>query len=374
MERSKGFRARAAASAAVAAILLAALLPGALRFAAERGETPGADAPAYVRIARTLLDTGSLVLPGPERIAPDSQRGSGTIFGTPWALSRDGRLLPKHSWLFALFLRPGVAAAGPAGAACEGVLLGAALAAFVTWRVSRDFGGLPAALAALAIFWAQPAGRWTAGAVNIDVAIAFLFVASLAFAADGHPVAAGILAGVAPLLRPTAPLLFLALPFVVLSRRRPGEMVRLAAGAAPGLLLFGAANTLMFGAPWITAYQRAALWDGRSFQVASVAERFGGALLPGLKALFLDSGGGLVFTAPVTLLALLGLALPEVRSAERIAAMAAALLVFVALAGYAFVRETAITNYRFAFPLAAASVAPLAGLLAAASRRGARDA
>lgn len=361
-----------AAAVVVAVALGAAGLRSGLRATEERGEAVGADGPAYVRIARTLLASGSLVLPGPGRIDADSQQRPHTVYGTPWSLGSDGRLYPKHSWLFAALLVPGVALGGARGAVAEAVLLGAALSGFLAWRASRAFGPLPAAAAALAILLAEPGGRNVLFSINIDVALAFLFLASLAAAADGHPLAAGLLAGLSPLLRPTAPLLFLALPFALREGSKK-SWLRLAAGLLPGLLLFAAANTAMFGAPWATAYQRAAVWDGSALHVASVARSFGADLLPGLRILLLHPEGGLLPMFPAALLALAGFLRPEVRSAERLGGAFAALASYLALAGYGFLREVPETSYRFAFPFVAASVAPLAGLLAAAGAARARS-
>jgi len=78
------------------------------------GPPVGADAPAYCRIARTVVATGSLELPGPDLIDRDIQQDLSSPFGTPYALTRDGRLFPKHSALFGLALAPGTALAVPA--------------------------------------------------------------------------------------------------------------------------------------------------------------------------------------------------------------------------------------------------------------------
>lgn len=369
MGLSSDLRIRGTAALAVALVVFATgLLANRPALSGLEADPPGADAPAYVRIARTFLGTGSLVLPGPGRIDADSQQRVGDPFGTPWALARDGRLFPKHPWLFGLLLLPGVALAGAKGALVEALLLGAALAAFLAWRVSRDLGALPAALATLAIFWAQPGGRWVAGAINVDVALAFLLVAAFAFAADGRPFAAGLLAGASILLRPTAPILFVALPWAMGERRRR-EMGRLAAGLVPGLLLFGIANTLMFGAPWVTAYQRAAVWTGSAMEIANVGRRFDAPLGAGLRTLLLDPAGGLVFTAPAAFLALAGFLRPEARTPERLGAALPALGAYLMLAGYSFLTQIPETSYRFAFPFLAASVAPLAALLATLGRR-----
>src|SRR5204862_215835 len=75
----------------------------------------GADAPAYCRIARTFVATGSLELPPPDRLERDPQLHPETAWGTPYALTVSNRVYPKHSLLFALLLAPGYALGRAAG-------------------------------------------------------------------------------------------------------------------------------------------------------------------------------------------------------------------------------------------------------------------
>lgn len=357
-------RARLAAALLVAAIIVVTGIRSTLPFSAHRGgEAVGIDAPAYVRIARTILSTGSLVLPGPGRIEPDSQQHLETAFGTPWSLSRDGRLLPKHSWAFGLLLVPGVALGGAVGAMVEAMLLGALLAGFVTFRVARDFGPMPAAAAALSLLWLSRGGSDQIDAINVELAIALTLFGALACAAEGHPLAAGLLAGLSPLWRPTAPVLFLAIPFILAERKRRGEARWALAGFALGLLPSAVVNTWAFGAPWITAYQRSVAFRGGVFHLESHGGAFHGNVLSGLAQLFLTPEGGLLVAAPAAILALAGFLLPGARTAERFVTSLVTLAAYLSLAPYSFLTEMPGASYRFAFPFIVASVAPLAALL-----------
>lgn len=325
----------------------------------------GADAPAYVRIARTLLATGGLELPGPGEIDPDPQLRPWDVYGSPWAIAADGRLLPKHPALFGALLVPGVAVAGVAGARVTALLLGALLAGAATAAAARRSGPAPALLAGVAVFLLSPGVRNVVWGVNVDTAIALAWLAALLLADRGRPAAAGLLGGLLLFLRPTALLLLAAVPALLLGRPWR-ERLRFAAGLAVPLLLLAVQSTLWWGAPWRSSYDRVAVVTGSGLRMASHSATFGGDLLDGLRILFLDPSGGLVATAPVVLVGLLGLAVS--RSGDRLpaAAGAAALVAYVALAPYEFLRAVPGTSYRFALPLAAASVLPLAALLAAA--------
>ena len=125
-----------AAAVAAAVVLLGG---GALTLPRVMAGLPpvGADAPAYCRIARTLVGTGSLELPGPDRIDRDVQQDVASEFGTPYALTRDGRLFPKHSALFGILLAPGTAIGGTVGAQVSYLRLAAAFAAYLTSRSGR---------------------------------------------------------------------------------------------------------------------------------------------------------------------------------------------------------------------------------------------
>ncbi|MRR11001.1 hypothetical protein EG835_00585, partial [bacterium] len=150
-------RSRVLAALSVAAVVCLAGIPRGLERLSVRPEPWGADAPAYCRIARQVVEKGTLRLPPPSAIDRDVQQDLTSMWGTPYALGRDGTLYPKHSWLFALLLVPGTALAGTKGAFVTAVLLGAALLAFSTARAARVVGVGPAAFAGLALFLLVPA-------------------------------------------------------------------------------------------------------------------------------------------------------------------------------------------------------------------------
>ncbi len=357
------------------------------------GVPQGADAPAYVRIARTLASTGGLELPGPAEIDDAPQQRLDDPFGSPVSLAVDGRFLPKHPWAFGALLVPGVAA-----------------------QAARVWGVVPALLAAAAVLLGSPAARNVLWGVNVDTAIALLWLASLVLAARGRPVSAGLLGGLVPFLRPTAAVLLGGL--VVLAFLRPRrERLALFGVLAVLFAAFGTLNTLWWGAPWRTAYDRVAVLGPDGLSVASVADQFSlppleglGILLPvsythldvykrqaydrvavlgpdglsvasvadqfslppleGLGILLLHPSGGLLATAPLCFFAVLGLAiLPAARERVSACAMGSGLVAFLLLAPYRFLEVAPETAYRFAAPLVVASVLPLAALASEALSR-----
>ena len=333
-----------------------------------RGEPVGADAPAYVRIARSLLK-GTLELPPPERIDQDRQQRLSDPFGTPYALGRDGRLLPKHSVAFAALFVPGVRIGGFEGAVFTATLLGAALAAFVTARSATVFGALPAFAAAFSLFVLTPGGRWIVTGVNIDTAVAGAMVAAFALAAGGRTGAAGAVAGLSPLLRPTAVLLLLPAVLVAPRKSRRQMATRFAVGLFAGAAATAFVHTWMWGAPWRTGYDRALVFVDGASQLAPHSTTFGADPLKGLVALFFDPSAGFAVLAPAALLALAGYLLPAARRAEWVMASASALLSLLLLASYSFVQAVPAGNYRFGLPLLVSAVPALAALFSAATRQ-----
>lgn len=360
-------RRQAAFSGLVAAFLVAAtglislLTNGSLR------EPQGADAPAYIRAAETLLATGSLVLPPPDTSRRRPQERLDSPFGSPYALGADGLLRPKHPWLFTLVLTPGIAVGSVPGARLTALLLAAALAALVASRAARDFGALPSLAATLAVLLLMPAGRNVLWAVNIDTALALASVAALRWSADGSPLRAGVAAAAALTLRPSALILLAPAPFLLARHGRPA-LLRATATLVPFLAASAAVNHALWGAPWRNGYERVVVFGESGFSLARVSASFGGSVLEGLGLLLGVVHGGLLAAAPVVLLAAAGFLLPAARTPFWVCTFASTLAAYLSLAPYAFLREAEGTLYRFALPLLAASVGPVAALLSEAGR------
>lgn len=327
------------------------------------GPPVGADAPAYCRIARTVVATGSLELPGPGRIDQDVQQDLSSPFGTPYALTRDGRLFPKHSALFGLALAPGTAVAGAAGAQASYLLLSAALAAFLVHRAAAVFGSVPALASFACVFLLVPGGRNLAFGMNLDTVLALAVLAAYDLAARGRGLAAGLLGAFSLFLRPTAALLVLPLPFVAAGGKRGAAWT--AAGLGAGFLAFGAMNAHVWGSPFLTAYGRAAVLGPEGIRVVDHAAAFGTNPLAGIATLVGSYPDGLLFVFPLLLLSPLGFLVKDARRAEWWVPMAAGAAGFLALGAYDYaVAHPDHMIYRFAGPAWFASTFPLAALLA----------
>lgn len=348
---------------AIAVLLLASFVKDAIPASERLGSPVGADAPAYCRIAKVLLRSGSLELPPPDRIDRDRQQGLDNVFGTPYALSKDGRLFPKHSWAFALLLAPGFSAAGTKGALAVGALLGALLAWFVTNRVAGAFGAGPAFLGSLALFVLTPGGRYVATAISIDTLLALGLVLAFAFARGDRPVLAGLVAGFMPLLRPSAPLLLIALPLLLFRRGGVRSLGLAGAGALPGALVFAGTNAILWGGPLTTAYERVVYFRGGEAVLGSHLGAFSAPTLQGLGALLLAPSNGFLAMAPIAAIALLGYFDRQARDLEWSGAAMGAAAGLLLLSGYAFVAGGGLGAFRFGFPLLVTATAPLAALL-----------
>lgn len=329
------------------------------------GVAQGADAPAYVRIARTLLETGTPELHGPGAFVALPQERLDDVFGSPWSMTVDGRLFPKHPILFGAALAPGFAVAGTAGARITALLLGALLAGVATAAAAKRHGAAAAILAALAVFLLSPAGRNVLWGINVDTAITLLWLGALVLADAGRPFPAGLLGGLLLFLRPPAVLLLAGVAVVVAGRPRR-EALRLAAGITPLLVVLATLNTVWWGAPWGSSYDRVAVFSVEGLVLASHSSQFALPPLQGLSILVFHGDGGLLATAPVCLLGLLGLLLPGRCDRLGLAAAASAASFLLLISGFTFLSRAPETSYRFALPLLAASVLPLAALLRAA--------
>lgn len=326
----------------------------------------GADAPAYVRIAETLLATGGVELPPPGLLRPSPQERLDDVFGSPLSRAVDGRFLPKHPVPFGALLVPGVALAGVAGARLTALLLGALLAGTVTAAATRTYGAVPSTLASAAVFLLSPAGRNVLWAINVDTVITLAWFGALLLAEAGRPVGAGLLGGAVLFLRPPAGLL-LAGPALLAATRGRRDLLLFALGALPPAAIFAATNVLLWGSPWGSSYDRVVVVREGVVALADHAGRFSLPPLRGLSLLLLDEAGGLAATAPAALVGLLGLLLPGgSRRRLGLAAAVSAALFLVFLSPFEFLERLPSTIYRFALPLLAASVLPLAALVRAA--------
>jgi hypothetical protein len=138
-----------------------------------------------------------------------------------------------------------------------------------------------------------------------------------------------------------------------LARRGARGGLRLAAGALLPLLVFAVQNTILFGSPVVTSYDRnVRMESGRAIET-SHRSRFDNPLLAGLRGELFDRRHGLLPTAPALLLAIPGLAiLARHRRADALLLVGMGLLLLLLTATY---RDWDKSHYgnRFLMPLLA---------------------
>jgi len=172
------------------------------------------------------------------------------------SLGRNGEHWPKHNWLLPLAASPLVFAFGLAGTLFFNLLmLGVVSAGLFRW--ARAFTSPPAAAcASIAFVFGSAIALQNAYDFSTDVFLLACFSQGLAALTDRHGFRAGILFGMAVVIRPTTVAFLLPVGLVAWSLAGPRPLGRAVGGGAIVLALAGAMNTYMFGAPWLTGYQR----------------------------------------------------------------------------------------------------------------------
>jgi Glycosyltransferase family 87 len=134
-----------------------------------------------------------------------------------------------------------------------------------------------------------------------DIFLCALMLGALWAAQSGRGLLAGVLAGLAVSSKLYVIVLLLPVPFwllLVCSRRVQKFLLCLLGGAiglTPGLVL----NTVLFGAPHITGYERQLLVENGSIGLADHSSRFTDPILLGLQDLLFNPQVGVVWQAPL---------------------------------------------------------------------------
>ena len=307
------------------------------------------DCPYYAWVTESLVRDGDWDL---SNQLPGDLKDHNSFF----ALSKDNRVVPKHSTLLPIIAVPFYIVFGKAGflifnlVQVFGLIFGIALLA----------GNTPAArLLALVGYLSTPFLAYTYN-FSPDVLGAALVVWSFICLHKNRPIVSGLLAGLAVWAKVYLALVLLPLGLMFLGGSwKPALRFGIAAIIAvlPMLMI----NAHLFGAPWITGYDREARVTPDGFVLAEHYSRFNQPFVAGLGNLLFDSEIGLLRTAPLWFLWPVGLwfALRECRRAavRGILAMALAiafnLLVF---AGYDEWKASVFGN-RFLFAAVALGLA-----------------
>jgi len=365
LRRAAAFAARTAPAWA-ALLLVSAVNAGILLHRYDGGPYLRGDCQYYYWTAAALLSGDGLnlgrQLPGGWRAHLDQV--SFSIANEP---------VPKHPVVLPVLSLPLVAAFGEPGALAFNVAQ-MTLLVWLLYRLSCAAARPVAAAAAVVVSYAGsflPHYVWN---YSPDVCATLFVVGGSLLAASARSwrgaAAAGVLLGLA-IAAKLSMLAFVpgAIWLAADSDRR--RIAALAGGLAVPLAGLAILNLNLFGSPWVTSYDRIATVNAAGALVLySHGGFFSGAVADGIRGQLVDRTHGLLFTSPVTLLALAGL--PALwrrrpRLAAHVAASSGAL--FLVFSTYDQWDASHYGN-RFLMPLAAAMTVPLAaGLDRLAARR-----
>jgi hypothetical protein len=227
----------------------------------------------------------------------------------------------------------------------------------------------PPAAAALAVLFIASSPKLADHTylLSADVFNATLIALGALALFSARPATAGALLGLAVWARPLTAVIVVPLAAAALLKRAPDRRALLRFGIAAAIPLAAAAiaNTIMYGAPWVTSYDRTLVVEGRTPRVASHRALFTNTVAAGLRLMFTDREHGLVPNALPALVAVVGLVPLAGRNLKLAAALAIALAGFVA--GYIHYRYF---NARFFFAWQVLLIVPLAALIADVGRWG----
>jgi Glycosyltransferase family 87 len=329
-----------------------------------------ADGSFYYNIVRGFVEHGSL---DQGQIHPRSwyngQLGWNYNLTDDWSnvsVGRGGAWYPKHSFLMPLLSVPFFLAFGPVGTLIFNVLCGV-LAALLAAELAALYCARWAAAALGLAIAGMPVLVRQAYGFNNDVFYSVLVVGGAILLLDrkgrrGDETWAGLLLGFSVLAKITNVIFLVPLGLFVLAKRDWRYLLRFALACSVGIGLAALANWVLFGAPWVTAYQRVlVVHDGRQ-EIQSHFRLFGRDFWPGLRALWSAPPLGLIDTFPAFALALVGCGVFAARKywSEAVAFALCLILPLLLFAKYTFYRAEFLDPI---FALAAAPLAACVGLL-----------
>jgi hypothetical protein len=283
------------------------------------------------------------------------------------SLDHEGRLVPKHPIWFSLAALPLIAALGPSGAlvfnVCQLVLL-----LYLTYRLAVRFARPPAASLAVVVTGTVsflPHYVWN---FSPDIFVTLMLIAGLvSLPADRSPArmrcfAAGMFFGLAAVTKYPLFLALLGIP-LLLGRPYRKTLSAFAAGLALPLVVWACLNVHLFGSPFVTPYDRIAeIGDGVT-TVRSQRSDFDVPMWTGIREQLFESKRGLLFSTPITLLALLGLPLMVERHRRTALYLGGtSLLIFLLFSKYQWWRASTHGN-RFLLPIVVLAAVPLGVLI-----------
>lgn len=245
------------------------------------------DCPYYAATAESLVHEGDWDL---RNQLPGDLKDHEGFF----ALSKDHRVVPKHSTLLPIVSIPFYLLMGKAGF----LVFNLVQIFLLIWGITQLAGNNPAArLLSLAGYLSTPFLAYTFN-YSPDVLGTVLVVWSFVFGMRERPLLCGLLAGLAIWAKIYLAIVLLPLAIIILPRGwRP--TLRCALAAVVAVLPMLVINAHLFGSPSITGYDRDARITPDGFTVTEHYSRFNQPLLAGLGNLFFDERIGMLCTAPL---------------------------------------------------------------------------
>ena len=259
------------------------------------------DCPYYASAAVSLWADGDLDL-------ANQLKGGLEAHQRQVALGRGGAWYPKHPVLMPLLSVPFYALFGVAGFLAFNVLVLAGLGA-VIWALCRRHVSAGVATLTTTVILAGTFLRAYVYNASPDLLSTLLVLGGLFLVLQGRPLSGGVLLGLSVMAKITNVFGLLLVTGFLLARPGRREALRVAAAALPFLAILAILNSVMFGSPVTSGYDRTlVLEEGRP---ATVSHRgfFDLPLSDGVRGQLFSSRTGLIPTSPVLLLALPGLVL-----------------------------------------------------------------
>jgi hypothetical protein len=310
------------------------------------------DCPYYAATAVSIFTDHDLDL-------RNQLEGGLEVHATQVAEGLHGEWYPKHPILMPLVTGPLFTVFGTNGFLVANVgcfvLLG-----LVLYELSRD---LSSPLAAVAGVLATMLGSFIVRydynySPNLFACV--LCAASVVALVRRRPAVAGVLAGLACFGYTPDLVALAALSTYAAARYGRRAVLSFALAAAPALVAQAALNFHMFGSPLVSPYMRILTLDDHGMALHSQVDDFTNPMLDGIRAQLFDRTRGLLWTAPVLLLAVPGYGLWGRRQPDRaFLCLAIGILFLLFFSRYRLWTMSSAGN-RFLMPLVALS-APAVG-------------
>ncbi|HEV8374846.1 MAG TPA: glycosyltransferase 87 family protein [Candidatus Polarisedimenticolia bacterium] len=229
------------------------------------------------------------------------------------ALGRHGEWFPKHPLLLSVLSVPFYALFGIPGFLLLNALV-MLLLVMTLWRLCRRHAAPGIAMTATLLVFAGSFLRNYLYEYSPDLLSTLLVLVGLLLILSNRAFSGGLFLGLSVLAKVTN-LFVAALVVLFLFFRRPRrDAIAAGAGLLPGIAAWSLLNLALFGSPTTTGYDRTLVFRDGSVTTVSHKGFFDVPVWVGARGQLLDPKAGLLFTAPILLLALPGL-LPYVRKA-----------------------------------------------------------